>query len=137
MTMQAASAARIAGINAIAALHNSGFIRIYTTDSNDPDTNPSATLLAELTFGSTAFATATDDGTNASAVANAIGDDASANASGTAAHFRTFASNGTTLLTKGTVTAVGGGGDMQLNTLTIVATGAVSCSSFTLRQPQG
>lgn len=137
MTMQAASAARIAGINAIAALHNSGFIRIYANDTNDPDTNPSATLLAELTFGSTAFATATDDGTNASAVANAIGEDASANASGTAAHFRTFASNGTTLLTKGTVTAVGGGGDMQLNTLTIVAGGAVSCSAFTLRQPQG
>lgn len=135
--MQAAAAARTAIIAALAALANNGFLRIYSSDSADPDASPSGTLLAELTFGATAFQSPTDDGTNASAVANALTQDSSANASGTAAHWRAYQSNGTTPITKGTVSGVGGGGELQLNNTAIVASGVVSVSSLTWRMPQG
>jgi hypothetical protein len=135
--MQAAAAARTAIISAVAALANSGKLRIYSSDSADPDASPTGTLLAELTFGSTAFQSATDDGTNASVVANAITQDSSADASGTAAHWRAYQSNGTTMITKGTVSGVGGGGELQLNNTAIVASGVVSVSSLTWRAPQG
>lgn len=135
--MQAAAAARTAIISALAALANSGKLRIYSSDSADPDASPTGTLLAELTFGSTAFQSATDDGTNASIVANAITQDSAADASGTAAHWRAYQSNGTTMVTKGTVSGVGGGGELQLNNTAIVASGVVSVSSLTWRMPQG
>jgi hypothetical protein len=135
--MQAAAAARTAIISALAALANTGRLRIYSSDSADPDASPTGTLLAELTFGSTAFQSATDDGTNASVVANALTQDSSADASGTAAHWRAYQSNGTTMITKGTVSGVGGGGELQLNNTSIVASGVVSVSSLTWRMPQG
>lgn len=135
--MQAAAAARTAIITALAALANNGKLRIYSSDSADPDSSPSGTLLAELTFGATAFQSPTDDGTNASVVANAITQDSSADASGTAAHWRAYQSNGTTMITKGTVSGVGGGGELQLNNTSIVASGVVSVSSLTWRMPQG
>lgn len=134
--MQLAAQARTTIINALAALHNNGTLRIYSNDVADPDSASSGTLLAELPFSATAFQTATDDGTNASASANAITSDAAANASGTAAHWRAFNSSGT-LLTKGTVSGTGGGGELQLNNVAIVAGGIVTVSSMTLRAPQG
>lgn len=134
--MQLAALGRTTAINAVAALMNSGALRIYSSDAADPDSAATGTLLAELAFGSTAFQTATDDGTNASAVANAITQDSNANASGTAAHWRSFNSSGTMVL-KGTVSGTGGGGELQLNNTAIVAGGIVSISSMTLRAPQG
>jgi hypothetical protein len=50
---------------------------------------------------------------------------------GTAGHFRVYASDGTTAHIQGTITATGGGGDMELNT-TAITTTAVSITSFTL-----
>jgi hypothetical protein len=135
--MQLAAAFRQAAINAGAVLANTGYLRIFSTDSADPDSSPSGTLLAELRFGSTAFQSATDDGTNASAVANALTQDSSADASGTAAHWRAYKSDGTTMIAKGTVSGTGGGGELQLNNTAIVAGGIVSVSSFTWRAPQG
>lgn len=41
--------------------------------------------------------------------------DTSADATGTAAHFRLYASDGTTAHAQGTVTATGGGGDMTVD----------------------
>lgn len=135
--MQLAAAARIALANALAGLLNSGIIRIYSNDTADPDASASGTLLGELTFGSTAFQTATDDGTFATITANAITQDASANNGGTAAHFRMFRSDGTTFVTKGTVSGVGGGGEMQLNNIVITQNGVISAQSCALRIVQG
>lgn len=134
--MQLAALARTTVINALAALLNNGTLRIYSNDAADPDSAASGTLLAELTFASTAFQNATDDGTNASAAANAIGQDASANNSGTAAHWRAFNSSGTMVI-KGTASGTGGGGELQLNNTALVAGGIVSIASMTLRAPQG
>lgn len=58
--------------------------------------------------------------------------DASADATGTAAHFRVYASDGTTQHIEGTVTATGGGGDLELDNVSIAAGQQVTISTFTL-----
>jgi hypothetical protein len=58
--------------------------------------------------------------------------DTSADSTGTAGHFRLYASNGTTQHIQGTVTATGGGGDMTLNNTSITSAGTVTITSFTL-----
>lgn len=58
--------------------------------------------------------------------------DASADAAGTAGHFRIYASNGTTQHIQGTITATGGGGDMELDNTNIAAGQSVTITSFTL-----
>jgi hypothetical protein len=45
--------------------------------------------------------------------------DAAADAAGTAGHFRIYASNGTTQHVQGTVTATGGGGDLELDNVVL------------------
>lgn len=134
--MQLAALARQAAINALAALANNGYLRIFSNDSADPDSPSNGTLLAELRFAATAFQSAVDDGTNASAVANALIQDSSADASGTAGHWRAYNSSGT-MINKGTISGTGGGGELQLNNINIVFGGIVSVSSLTWRAPQG
>lgn len=58
--------------------------------------------------------------------------DASADATGTAGHFRIKDSGGVACHLQGTVTATGGGGDLTLVSTSIVATQAVTITSFTL-----
>ena len=58
--------------------------------------------------------------------------DLTADATGTAAHFRLYASDGTTCGLQGSVTATGGGGDMTLDNTSIASGQAVSITSFTL-----
>lgn len=58
--------------------------------------------------------------------------DTSADATGTAAHFRIYASDGTTAHLQGTVTATGGGGDMEVDNTSFATGQAFSVTSFTL-----
>jgi hypothetical protein len=58
--------------------------------------------------------------------------DASADAAGTAAHFRIYASDGTTCHAQGTVTATGDGGDLTLDNTSIAAGQSITITSFTL-----
>ena len=58
--------------------------------------------------------------------------DASADSAGTAAHFRLYASDGTTCGAQGTVTATGGGGDMTLDNAVLAAAQVVNVTSFAL-----
>ena len=58
--------------------------------------------------------------------------DASADAAGTAAHFRLYASDGTTAHAQGTVTITGGGGDMTVDNTSFSAGQAFTITSFTL-----
>lgn len=60
--------------------------------------------------------------------------DASADATGTAAHYRIYASDGTTCGLQGTVTATGGGGDMEVDNTSFAATQAFSVTSFTITE---
>lgn len=58
--------------------------------------------------------------------------DASADATGTAAHFRIYANDGTTCHMQGTVTVTGGGGDLQLDNASIASGQTVTITAFSL-----
>lgn len=59
-------------------------------------------------------------------------EDTSADATGTAAHFRIYALDGTTCHMQGTVTGTGGGGDLTLDNTSIAITQTVTITSFTI-----
>lgn len=59
-------------------------------------------------------------------------EDASADNTGTAAHFRLYASDGTTCHAQGTVTGTGGGGDMTVDSTSFTAGQDFLVNSFTL-----
>ncbi|HMJ84035.1 MAG TPA: hypothetical protein VK504_12740 [Vicinamibacterales bacterium] len=116
--------------DAVAARLNSGYLRIY--DGAQPATADTAigsqVLLAELRFNATAFGAAA----NGVAAANAITADSDANASGTAAWFRAFESDGTTVVFDGTVGT--GTHDLVLNSTTVTLHGTVTVTSFSYTQ---
>lgn len=91
-------------------------------------TADSGTVLASCTLPSDWMAAASG-GTKALSGSWA---DSSADATGTAAHFRLYASDGTTCHAQGTVTATGGGGDMTVDNTSFAAGQAFSVTTFTL-----
>lgn len=85
------------------------------------------TILAEVTAPSD-WAAAAAGGTK---VKNGTWEDLSANAAGTAAHFRLYDSTGTTCHMQGTVTATGGGGDMTVDNVVFAVGQAFTITGFT------
>lgn len=59
-------------------------------------------------------------------------EDLSADNTGTVAHFRLYASDGTTCHMQGTVTATGGGGDMEIQNTSVTSGQAITVTAFTL-----
>lgn len=59
-------------------------------------------------------------------------EDTAADGTGTAAHFRIYAADGTTCHAQGTVTATGGGGDMTVDNTSFATGQGFVVSSFTL-----
>lgn len=122
-----------AACDAMAALANSGKLRIY--DGSQPADASVAVgvqnLLAELTMNATAFASAIAG----VATANAITSDSSADATGTATWFRLLQSNGSTVICDGSVGT--SGADLNLNTVSIVTGAAVAVTAFTLTESKG
>lgn len=111
------------------AIGTSGFLKIY---SGTPPANVGAslsgnTLLAQLALSS-AFAAAASAGV---LTANAITQDSSADATGTATFFRITDSAGNAKI-QGTVGT--SGADLNLNTVSIVSGAAVSVSSLTITE---
>lgn len=90
----------------------------------------SGTVLADLTLPS--------DWMNAAASGSktklGTWSDASADAAGTAAHWRLYASDGTTTHAQGTVTATSGGGDMEVDNVVFAAGQAFSITLFTINE---
>lgn len=128
-----AAATRNAMLDAITtALGSNGLIDIYSgAQPAGPATAiTTQTLLAQLACSAT-FAPAAASGL---LTANAITQDSSANASGTATWFRAKTSGGTGVLdgTVGTASS-----DLILNTTSIVAAGPVSVTSLTITAPGG
>lgn len=108
-------------------LLNTGYLRIYDgTQAATADTAIGAqVLLAELRFSATAFGAASAG----VATANAITQDSSADATGTASWYRCLKSDGTTAVEDGSVgTATA---NLVLNSVAISAGAAVQVSSFT------
>jgi hypothetical protein len=58
--------------------------------------------------------------------------DTSADATGTAAHFRIYASDGTTCHIQGTVTISGGGGDLTVDSTSITSAQQFTVTAFTI-----
>ena len=91
-------------------------------------TADSGTLLAEMSLPSSWMA----DAASGSKAISGTWQDLSANAAGTAGHFRIYDSGGTVCGIQGTITATGGGGDMTLDNTSIASGQQVTITSFTL-----
>lgn len=108
---------------------NASLIRVYSgTRPANVAASITGTLLGEMT-GGTPFAPAASAGV---LTANSITGDSSADATGTATHYRHWQSNGTTAIMDGD--AGTSGTDMILNTASIVAGGPISCSAYTITE---
>lgn len=114
-------------ISGASGVGGSGKLRIYSgTRPANVAAAITGTLLAELTLNAT-FAPAAASGV---LTANAITGDTSADASGTATHFRIFKSDGTTAVIDGDVGT--SGSDLNLTSTSIVATEPVNVTSLTI-----
>lgn len=131
------NAAALAACDAVVDLADGGagaaVLNIYsgTAPTLADDSLSGNTLLAELTMSDPAFGAAADITPGARATANAITSDTSANASGTASFFRILDSN-SNVIVQGTVSATGGGGELQLNSVSISAGVEVEVTSLTI-----
>lgn len=117
-----------AGADAIGALLNNGYLRIYDgTQATDADTAlTTQTLLVELRWNATAFAASSGGVATANVITSG-----NAVATSTATWFRALKADGTTVVFDGSVCATGGGCDLELATASITTGASVSVSSFT------
>lgn len=130
MAIQLSTTVRNARLDTIeSTIGTSAILRIRTGAAPaNCATADSGTVLAEMTLPSDWMAAAS----GGSKALSGTWQDASANAAGTAAHFRIYDSGGTTCHLQGTVTATSGGGDMELNNTSIAIGQTVTITSFTL-----
>ena len=130
MAVQLSVSVRNARLDAIeTAIGTSAVLKIRTGAAPaDVATADSGTVLASLTLPSDWLAAAS----SGSKAKSGTWQDTSADGTGTAAHFRIYASDGTTCHMQGSVTATGGGGDLQLDNTSIASGQSVTISSFSL-----
>lgn len=130
MAIQLSTAVRNARLDAIeSTIGTSAVMKIRTGAAPaNVGTADSGTVLATLTLPSDWLAAAS----GGSKAKSGTWEDTSADASGTAAHFRIYASDGTTAHMQGTVTATGGGGDMTVDNTSFASAQAFSVTSFSL-----
>lgn len=130
MALQYSVAVRNAKLDAVeTAIGASAVLKLRT---GAPPANcaaaDSGTVVATLTLPSDWMAAASS-GSKAKA---GTWEDTSADNAGTVAHFRLYASDGTTCHAQGTVTNTGGGGDMTLDNVAVNAGQAITITGFTL-----
>jgi hypothetical protein len=125
MAVQLSVAVRNARLDAIeTTIGTSAVLKIRTgAQPASCATADSGTVLATLNLPSDWMAAAA----SGSKAKSGTWEDTSADATGTAAHWRLYASDGTTCHAQGTVTATGGGGD-----LTVDNTSFAAAQSFTI-----
>jgi len=130
MALQYSVAVRNAQLDAIeTVIGTSAVLKIRTgAPPADVATADSGTVLATLSLPSDWMAAAA-----AGAKAKTgTWEDLSADSAGTAAHFRLYASDGTTCHAQGTVTATGGGGDLTVDNAVFAAGQAFTITGFTI-----
>ncbi len=130
MALQYSVTVRNAQLDAVeTAIGTSAVLKIRTGAAPaDCATADSGTVLATFNLPSDWMAAAS----SGSKAKSGTWQDTSADATGTAAHWRLYASDGTTVHAQGTVTATGGGGDLTLDNTSIASGQSVTISSFTL-----
>ena len=130
MAIQLSAAVRNARLDAIeTAVGTSAVLRIRSgAVPATVATADAGTVLATLNLPSDWMAAAS----GGSKALSGSWTDSSADATGTAAHFRLYASDGTTAHLQGTVTVTGDGGDMTVDSVSFTAAQAFTVTSFTL-----
>lgn len=130
MTLQLSVAVRNAQLDAIESTISTSAVLKIRTGSVPATcaTADSGTVLATLSLPADWMAAA-GSGTKAK---SGTWEDTSADAAGTAAHWRLYASDGTTCHAQGTVTATGGGGDMTVDNTSFAAAQSFTITGFTL-----
>lgn len=130
MTLQYSTTVRNAKLDAVeTAIGTSAIMKIRTgAVPATPATADSGTVVATLNLPSDWMANA------AAGVKGLSGtwQDTSADATGTAAHFRIYDSGGTVCHIQGTVTVSGGGGDLQVDNVSFNAGQSFSVTAFNI-----
>lgn len=138
MATRISTAAAAGACNAVVDLldagSGAGYIEIRTgSQPATVATAASGTLLGTLPLSDPAFGNATS-ASPAVATASAITSDTTADATGTAGWFRAYDSDDNAVI-DGSITGTGGGGDMELDSTSIVAGGTIAVESWTVSQP--
>lgn len=130
MTIQLSTAVRNARLDAIeTAVGVSAVLKIRTGSAPaNCATADSGTVLATFSLPADWMAAAG----SGSKAKSGTWQDTSADATGTAGHWRLYASDGTTCHAQGTCSATGGGGDLELDSVSITAAQQVTITTFTL-----
>lgn len=130
MTLQFSVAVRNAMLDSIeTTIGASAVLKIRTgSPPANVGTADSGTVLATLDLPSDYMAGAS----SGSKAKSGTWQDASADATGTAGHFRLYASDGTTAHAQGTVTATGGGGDLTVDSTSFTSGQSFTVTSFTI-----
>ena len=130
MAFQFSTSARNAALDAIeTAAGVSAIMKIRSGAAPaNCGTADSGTVLATIALPSDWMAAAS----SGSKAMSGTWQDTSADATGTAGHFRVYASDGTTCHVQGSITITGGGGDMELDNVSIATGQQVSVTGFTL-----
>lgn len=130
MSLQESTAVRNASLDAIES--TIGVSAVMKIRSGAVPANcaaaDSGTVLATLNLPSDWMAAAS----GGSKAKSGTWEDTSADAAGTAGHFRIYASDGTTCHLQGTVTATGGGGDLTVDNTSFASGQAFSVTAFTI-----
>ena len=134
MALQFSVAVRNAMLDAIETA--TGTAAVFKIKTGAPPatcaTADSGTVLASITLASD-WAAAASGGTKAWSSLPVT--DSSADNSGTAAHWRLYASDGTTCHAQGTVTATGGGGDVEVDSTAFTAGQQFNITAWTWTAP--
>lgn len=130
MAVKMSVTVRNARLDAIeTAIGTAAVLKIRTgappTNITDAD---SGTVVATLSLPSDWMAAAS----SGSKAKSGTWQDASADATGTAGHFRIYASDGTTQHMQGTVTATAGGGDMTVDNTSFASGQSFTVNTFTI-----
>jgi hypothetical protein len=130
MTLQYSVAVRNARLDAVESTTGTSAIMEIRTGAQPATcaTADSGTVLATLNLPSDWLAAASS-GTKAK---SGTWQDTSADATGTAAHFRVKDSGGTTCHIQGSVTATGGGGDLTVDNVSFAARQSFTVTAFTI-----
>lgn len=130
MSLQFSVAVRNARLDAIeSTIGTSAVLKIRTGAAPaNCATADSGTVLATVSCPSDWMAAAA----SGSKALSGTWQDLQADAAGTAAHFRLYASDGMTCHAQGTVTATGGGGDMTLDNVVLALNQQFNISGFTI-----
>lgn len=112
---------------AVNAGSSNGLLKIYSgTVHATRGTAPSGTLLGTLTLADPAFTSA-----NGVLTLGTVTEDSSADDDGAAGCF-TLSDSDNNIVADGSITGIGGGGEIEMNTTTIVAGGPIGITSGTI-----